>query len=90
MAGAAIRALAETDTAGLHRGVLADNGIAISMDGKGAWRDNVFVEQAAHQSGRHQGRMNNPPSEDVRARPNRTSLARWKRDSAVAPDNPKD
>ncbi|WP_461196144.1 IS3 family transposase [Bradyrhizobium sp. UFLA06-06] len=26
-------------------GVLADNGIAISMDGKGAWRDNVFVER---------------------------------------------
>ena len=25
--------------------VLADNGIAISMDGKGAWRDNVFVER---------------------------------------------
>jgi putative transposase len=25
--------------------VLANNGIAISMDGKGAWRDNVFVEQ---------------------------------------------
>jgi putative transposase len=24
---------------------LADNGIAISMDGKGAWRDNVFVER---------------------------------------------
>jgi hypothetical protein len=24
--------------------VLADNGIAISMEGKGAWRDNVFVE----------------------------------------------
>ena len=24
-------------------GVLANNGIAISMDGKGAWRDNVFV-----------------------------------------------
>src|SRR3981189_2194916 len=24
-------------------GVLASNGIAISMDGKGAWRDNVFV-----------------------------------------------
>ena len=23
--------------------VLANNGIAISMDGKGAWRDNVFV-----------------------------------------------
>ena len=26
-------------------GGLADNGIAISMDGKGAWRDNVFVER---------------------------------------------
>jgi putative transposase len=26
-------------------GVLAANGIAISMDGKGAWRDNVFVER---------------------------------------------
>ena len=26
-------------------GVLADRGIAISMDGKGAWRDNVFVER---------------------------------------------
>jgi len=26
-------------------GVLADNGIAISMDGSGAWRDNVFVER---------------------------------------------
>jgi putative transposase len=25
--------------------VLADNDIAISMDGKGAWRDNVFVER---------------------------------------------
>jgi putative transposase len=25
--------------------VLADSGIAISMDGKGAWRDNVFVER---------------------------------------------
>src|SRR5262249_23156248 len=24
---------------------LANNGIAISMDGKGAWRDNVFVER---------------------------------------------
>ena len=30
---------------GPSRGVLADNGIAISMDGKGAWRDNVFVER---------------------------------------------
>ena len=26
-------------------GVLAQHGIAISMDGKGAWRDNVFVER---------------------------------------------
>ena len=25
--------------------VLKDNGIAISMDGKGSWRDNVFVER---------------------------------------------
>jgi hypothetical protein len=25
-------------------GLLASNGIAISMDGKGAWRDKVFVE----------------------------------------------
>ena len=26
-------------------GVLVSNAIAISMDGKGAWRDNVFVER---------------------------------------------
>jgi len=26
-------------------GLLADNGVRISMDGKGAWRDNVFVER---------------------------------------------
>jgi transposase InsO family protein len=25
--------------------VLIKNGIAISMDGKGAWRDNIFVER---------------------------------------------
>ena len=25
--------------------MLKDRGIAISMDGKGAWRDNVFVER---------------------------------------------
>lgn len=24
---------------------LSDNGIQISMDGKGAWRDNVFIER---------------------------------------------
>jgi putative transposase len=32
-------------TAGRSVDLLADNGIAISMDGKGAWRDNVFVER---------------------------------------------
>ena len=32
-------------TGGAFTGVLANNGIAISMDGKGAWRDNVFVER---------------------------------------------
>jgi len=26
-------------------GVLLDNAIAVSMDGKGSWRDNVFVER---------------------------------------------
>ena len=26
-------------------GVLLEHGVAISMDGKGAWRDNVFVER---------------------------------------------
>ena len=33
-------------TGGGFTGVLIKNGIAISMDGKGAWRDNVFVEGA--------------------------------------------
>ena len=32
-------------TSAAFTGALADNGIAISMDGKGAWRDNVFVER---------------------------------------------
>jgi putative transposase len=32
-------------TGSAFTGVLASNGIAISMDGKGAWRDNVFVER---------------------------------------------
>ena len=32
-------------TGAAFTGVLASNGIAISMDGKGAWRDNVFVER---------------------------------------------
>src|ERR1700685_3205982 len=30
-------------TGSAFTGLLASNGIAISMDGKGAWRDNVFV-----------------------------------------------
>jgi putative transposase len=32
-------------TSDAFTGLLAQNGIAISMDGKGAWRDNVFVER---------------------------------------------
>ena len=32
-------------TGAVFTGVLITNGIAISMDGKGAWRDNVFVER---------------------------------------------
>ena len=32
-------------TSAAFTGVLIDNAIAISMDGKGAWRDNVFVER---------------------------------------------
>jgi putative transposase len=32
-------------TGSAFTGLLADHGIAISMDGKGAWRDNVFVER---------------------------------------------
>jgi len=32
-------------TSSAFTGVLIENGIAISMDGKGAWRDNVFVER---------------------------------------------
>jgi putative transposase len=32
-------------TGAAFTGMLADNAIAISMDGKGAWRDNVFVER---------------------------------------------
>jgi putative transposase len=32
-------------TSGAFTGVLLEHGIAISMDGKGAWRDNVFVER---------------------------------------------
>ena len=33
------------DFIAVFTGLLAGNGIAISMDGKGAWRDNVFVER---------------------------------------------
>ena len=32
-------------TSAAFTGLLVDHGIAISMDGKGAWRDNVFVER---------------------------------------------
>ena len=32
-------------TGAAFTGVLIKNGIAISMDGKGAWRDNIFVER---------------------------------------------
>ncbi|OIM87818.1 integrase, partial [Bradyrhizobium elkanii] len=32
-------------TGAAFTGVLASHGIAISMDGRGAWRDNVFVER---------------------------------------------
>jgi len=32
-------------TGGAFTGLLLKNGTAISMDGKGAWRDNVFVER---------------------------------------------
>jgi putative transposase len=32
-------------TSAAFTGLLRDNGIAISMDGKAAWRDNVFVER---------------------------------------------
>ena len=32
-------------TSAAFTGVLIENGITISMDGKGAWRDNVFVER---------------------------------------------
>jgi putative transposase len=32
-------------TSAAFTGLLAENGIAISMDGRGAWRDNVFVER---------------------------------------------
>ncbi len=32
-------------TGAASTGVLTDSGIAISMDGKGAWRDDVFVER---------------------------------------------
>jgi len=32
-------------TSGEFTGILKENGIRISMDGKGCWRDNVFVER---------------------------------------------
>src|SRR5512144_1487255 len=32
-------------TSAAFTGLLSDNAIAISMDGRGSWRDNVFVER---------------------------------------------
>jgi putative transposase len=32
-------------TGGAFTGLLQDNAIRISMDGRGAWRDNVFIER---------------------------------------------
>jgi putative transposase len=32
-------------TSAAFTGLLQDNGIAISMDGRGSWRDNVFIER---------------------------------------------
>jgi len=32
-------------TSAAFTGLLRDNAIAVSMDGRGAWRDNVFVER---------------------------------------------
>jgi putative transposase len=44
-----VRALARAQgsqfTSTAFTGQLIDNAIAISMDGRGAWRDNVFVER---------------------------------------------
>ena len=44
-----VRALARAQgsqfTSAAFTGLLIDNAIAISMDGRGAWRDNVFVER---------------------------------------------
>jgi hypothetical protein len=34
-------------TGAAFTGVLIKSGIAVSMDGKSAWRDNVFVERGA-------------------------------------------
>ncbi len=35
-------------TSSAFTGLLQDHGIAISMDGKGCWRDNIFVERLWH------------------------------------------
>jgi putative transposase len=32
-------------TSDVFTGLLKENNIAISMDGKGSWRDNVFIER---------------------------------------------
>jgi hypothetical protein len=48
-------------------GVLADNGIAINMDGKGAWRDNSSLSSDAGPSAeRHRRRAARPAASNQR------------------------
>src|SRR2546426_11325508 len=42
-------------TGAAFTGVLASNGIAISMDGKGAWRDNVFLQPLGRSGKKEEG-----------------------------------
>jgi len=46
--GARERVMGAQFTGLAFTGVLTKQSIAISMDGKGAWRDNVFVERLWH------------------------------------------
>ena len=41
-------------------GALAGNGIAISMDGKGAWHDNVFIERLCIPPFNHSTELSHP------------------------------
>ena len=47
-------------TGAAFTGVFASNGITISMDGKGAWRDNVFVERRGAASNIEEGYICEP------------------------------